>query len=94
MEALRPNPAPMDLDIVIGMKGSIAPPELCNGLMVPIVAFDQLYSFDIDALIKSIPKPKGVEEKKFTTTAEELFMRVLHMTDNAGATDEKVSYPQ
>ena len=37
VEALRPNPTPMDLDVVIGTRGPIAPPELCNGLMVPIV---------------------------------------------------------
>ena len=58
VEAIRPNPSPLDLDIVIGIKGPIAPPEMCNGLMVPIVVFDQLYSFGRDTLIKSIPKPE------------------------------------
>jgi hypothetical protein len=33
-------PRPTDLDIVIGVLGQIAPPEMCNGLMIPIVAFD------------------------------------------------------
>jgi hypothetical protein len=51
--AVRPNPSPMDLDVVIGIKGSIAPPQMCNGLMVPIVVVDQIYSFDRDALIKA-----------------------------------------
>src|ERR1700751_2726531 len=88
VEAIRPAPRPTDIDAVIGVKGPIAPPEMCNGLMVPIVGFDQLYCFDIDALIKSIPQPEEGEEKKFTATAEELFMRVLHMTDNEGAIDQ------
>ena len=57
VEAVRPAPRPADVDIVIGMRGPIAPPEMCNGLMVPIVGFDQIYSFDIDALVKSIPDP-------------------------------------
>jgi hypothetical protein len=57
VEAIRPAPRPTDLDAVIGVMGPIAPPEMCSGLMVPIVGFDQLYCFDIDALIKSIPKP-------------------------------------
>ena len=35
VESVRPNPSPMDLDVVIGMKGPIAPPRICNGLMVP-----------------------------------------------------------
>jgi hypothetical protein len=57
-DALRPTPQPSDLDVMIGIRGPIAPPELCNGLMVPIVIFDQIYSFDRDALIAAIPKPE------------------------------------
>jgi len=86
--AVRPNPRPTDLDAVIGLRGPIAPPEMCNGLMVPIVVFDQIYSFDRDALIKSIPRPEKVAAKEFQPAAEELFDRIMQMTDNAGATDE------
>jgi PatG C-terminal len=88
VEALRPAPRPTDVDVVIGMRGPIAPPEMCNGLMVPIVIFDQMYSFDIDSLIKSVPRPKEIAAKEFTSAAEELFMRIMQMADNAGATDE------
>jgi hypothetical protein len=86
--ALRPTPQPWDLDCVVGVRGSIAPPEMCNGLMVPIVAFDQIYSFDRDALIKAIPKPEKASAKEFAPAAEELFDRIMQMADNAGATDE------
>jgi hypothetical protein len=88
IEAIRPAPRPTDVDVVIGVRGPIAPPEMCNGLMVPIVAFDQMYSFDIDSLIKSIPRPEKVPQKEFAATAEELFMRIMQIADNAGATDE------
>ncbi len=88
VEAVRPTPRPTDLDVVIGSRGPIAPPEMCNGLMVPIVFFDQIYSFDRDALIKSIPRPEKVAAKQFQPAAEELFDRIMQMTDNAGATDE------
>ena len=88
VEAIRPQPSPMDIDVVIGMRGPIAPPELCNGLMVPIVVFDQIYSFDRDALIKAIPRPEKMTEKQFEAAAGEVFDRILQMTDNAGATDE------
>jgi hypothetical protein len=88
VEALRPNPTPMDLDMVIGTRGPIAPPELCNGLMVPMVAFDQIYSFDRDALIQAIPKPEETSPEEFAPAAAELFDRIMQMTDNAGATDE------
>jgi cyclic patellamide precursor peptide PatG len=88
IEALRPTPSPLDVDVVIGVRGPIAPPELCNGLMVPIVVFDQLYAFDREALVKAIPKPEKVAAKQFEATATELLERILQMADNAGATDE------
>jgi cyclic patellamide precursor peptide PatG len=86
--AIRPVPTPSDIDIVIGMRGPIAPPEMCNGLMVPIVAFDQIYSFNRDALMQAIPKPEKAEPEKFGPAANEVFDRILQLTDNAGATDE------
>lgn len=88
VEALRPAPRATDVDVVIGVRGPMAPPHTCNGLMIPILAFDQIYSFDIDALIKSIPKPKEITAEKFKPAAEELFARIMQMADNAGATDE------
>ena len=88
VEAIRPAPSPNDIDVVIGLRGPIAPPEMCNGLMIPIVAFDQIYSFDRDALIKAIPKPEKITAAQFGPAAEELFNRIMQLTDNAGATDE------
>jgi PatG Domain len=88
VEAIRPAPSPYDIDVVIGTRGPIAPPEMCNGLMVPIVMFDQMYSFDRDTLIKAIPKPANISDEQFGPAAEELFNRIMQLTDNAGATDE------
>jgi len=87
IESLRPGPQPGDLDVVVGRRGLIAPPDLCNGLMVPIVVFDQIYSFDRESFIKSIPRPEKISAKDFGPAAEELFDRVVQMVDNAGATD-------
>jgi hypothetical protein len=88
VEAIRPQPSPLDIDVVIGIRGPVASPELCNGLMVPIVVFDQIYSFDRDTLIKSIPRPEKMREEQFEAAAGEVFNRILQMMDNAGATDE------
>jgi len=88
VEAIRPRPSPMDLDVVIGLRGPLAPPEMCNGLMVPVVAFDQIYSFDRQALIGAIPAPQGMERDALAQAAEEVFDRIMQMTDNAGATDD------
>jgi PatG Domain len=87
IESLRPSAQTGDVDVVIGRRGPIAPPELCNGLMVPIVVFDQIYSFDRESFIKSIPRPDQIPAKEFGPAAQELFERVIQMADNAGATD-------
>lgn len=88
VEAIRPAYSPGDVDAVIGQRGPIAPPEMCNGLMVPIVAFDQIYSFEREALVKAIPRPSKTPAAQFTDTAKALFDRIMQLTDNAGATDE------
>lgn len=88
LEAIRPVRSPNDIDVVIGLRGPVAPPEMCNGLMVPVVAFDQIYSFDCEALIKAIPKPEKISDECFCPAAKELFYRIIQLTDNAGTTDE------
>ncbi|HKQ74787.1 MAG TPA: hypothetical protein VJ810_13930 [Blastocatellia bacterium] len=87
-QTIRREPSPLDIDVVIGLRGPIAPPETCNGLTLPIVFFDQIYSFDRDTLIKAIPKPEKVKPDQFAHTAEEVFNRIIQLADNAGATDE------
>jgi hypothetical protein len=88
VDAVRPVPAPADLDVVIGLKGPIAGPEVCNGLQLPLVAFDQIYSFDREALIQAIPRPEKTTAEEFAPAAAELFDRIMQLADNAGATDE------
>lgn len=86
--AIRPRYNPGDIDLVVGVQGPIAPPEMCNGLMLPIVGFDQIYSFTRDALIRAIPRPENADADKYGAAAEEVFDRIMQMTDNVGATDE------
>ena len=82
-----PDPVPW-ISTVIGLRGPVAPPQYCNGLMIPIVAFDQIYTFSKDALIEAIPRPEGMPAAQFGPAARELFDTIMQMTDNAGATDE------
>jgi hypothetical protein len=79
------------VDVVVGILGPIAPPEACNGLMLPIVLFDEIYWFDAPSLIQSIPKPEKMTAKQFEPVAEELFSRIRQMADNAGATDDTIT---
>jgi cyclic patellamide precursor peptide PatG len=88
VEALRPTPRADDLDVVIGSLGPVAPPDMANGLTVPIAIFEQIYSFDVDALVGAMPRPPRTSQERFAPAAEELLGRVLQMADNAGALDE------
>jgi hypothetical protein len=87
-DAIRPAPSPGDVDAIIGVRGPVAPPEMCNGLMVPVVLVMQVYSFDRGTIIQSIPRPENMEARQFESTAGEVFDRIMRMADNAGATDE------
>jgi hypothetical protein len=90
-DAVRPHrPNSLDIDVVIGVRGPIAPPEMCNGLTIPIVFFDQIYSFDRNTLVNALPQAKKGKAKStdYTSSAEEVFERMKLMTDNAGSTDE------
>lgn len=104
IDAYREYPSGDDVDVVIGTRGQIAPPEACNGVAVPMVAFDQLYSFDRESLVEAIPRPESVSEERdaqFRQAAGGLFAQIMQIADNAGATDEHralnylaVRYPQ
>jgi len=90
LEAINPNQGAGDMDIVIGIRGPIAPAEMCNGLMVPIVFFDQIYSFTLDEFIKAVPRPTSIpekQEKPFRAAVREMLLLILQKF-NLGATDE------
>jgi len=92
VEAINPQLDPMNhLDVVVGLRGSIAPPEMCNGLMVPVVWVDQMYSFDRTAFIQAVPRPDTIPQERedgFRRAVRDLFDRIIQLADNAGATDE------
>ncbi|MGX1274807.1 cyanobactin maturation protease PatG family protein [Streptomyces phaeoluteigriseus] len=88
VEAIRPVGSPWDLDVVIGRRGPVAPPELCNGLTVPVVVFEQIYSFDSGELIRAVERPDEIPAKDFETASRKLLDRLLQIGDNSGTTDE------
>lgn len=86
--SIRPSPSKTDVDVVIGLRGPLAPPEFCAGLVAPIVLVDQVYSFDEDSLLSALVPPEGTSAKAFKDVAKDLFERVMQIADNAGNTDE------
>ena len=87
VNAIAPTSAP-PVNAVIGVRGPLAPVGYCNGLSLPIVIVDQLYTFDRASFVSAVPMPTGVPADSFGPAVEELFDRVLQITDNAGATEE------
>jgi len=91
VDAYRDYPSGDDVDLVIGIRAQIAPSDMCNGLALPIVVFDQLYSFDRQTLLEAIPRPHAIPEKDdaaFRQTSAGVFAEIRQIADNAGATDE------
>ncbi|MGW4892043.1 cyanobactin maturation protease PatG family protein [Kitasatospora sp. NPDC004240] len=88
VEAVRPEPKATDLDVVIGHRGPLAPPSLCNGLTIPVVTFEQVYSFSSDELVAALHRPKKMDRGQFEDSSNELLFRVMQLADNAGDTDE------
>ena len=88
LETVRANPSRQDMDVVVGLRGPLAPPTMCNGLTVPIVAFSQIYSFDRESFVQAVPVPEGEAAEGFPEKVNEIFDRILRVADNAGASDE------
>lgn len=88
VESLRPTPTNDDMDVLVGVRGPTAPPEMCNGLELPLVAVEQLYSFAREELISAIPKTKGLSDERFESASNELLTRIMQVADNAGSADD------
>jgi hypothetical protein len=88
IDALRSEPGSGDRDVVVGVRGGLAPPEVCNGLEIPVVGFDQIYSFDVDSFISAMPRPEGMTAEDFEPKAADLLDRVMQIRDNAGGTPQ------
>jgi hypothetical protein len=91
VQAIRPEPNLLDIDVIIGSRGGLAPPYMCGGLGLPIVVVDHLYTFDRESLIAAIPLPKGMAAEnveQFRASARELLDQIMQMADNTGAADE------
>lgn len=86
IEAIKPR-RQVDLSLVIGVRGPMAPREMCGGMELPIVVIDQLTSFKRDDLIARIPVPDETDPDAFRDTVESVFDRLVQATDNVGATD-------
>lgn len=85
VDAVREDPASTDIDLVIGVLDP--QPMTCGVVTLPVVTFDQLYSFDRAALLAALPRPEE-DAGTYDRSAGYVLDTIALMTDNAGATDE------
>ncbi|MFF4330767.1 cyanobactin maturation protease PatG family protein [Streptomyces sp. NPDC001591] len=87
-EAVRPSHQADALDVVIGVREGLAHTGYCNGLQLPVVTFDQLYSASTSYLVQSIERPESMDAEQFDKAAADLLNTVLSVSGNVGASDE------
>ena len=89
---------PVDVDVIIGSLGAIAPPSFCNGLELPIVQINNTYSFVVEQFIAQLwegyqqqqnsSQSNPLSENDFKSAANNLFIRMMQLADNVGNLDE------
>lgn len=87
-EAVRPSHQADAIDVVIGVRGELAPGGHCDGLRLPVVTVDQLYSATIPYLVQAIDRPESMDVEQFDKAATDLLNTVLNVSGNVGASDE------
>jgi hypothetical protein len=95
LEGLVRSEKPDSYCLLIGRRGPVCRPEMCGGLLAPVIACDQLYSFDMDEWRSILETAVGtalgarkIKAETFAATARDVFDRVSTSLENLGATDE------
>jgi len=93
-DAIEHTADPNYWSVVIGRRGPMAGPAVCGGLLAPIVACDQLYSFEIDewqasleSQLHSALESRKISKNRFAAVSQEVFGEIVQSTENLGATD-------
>lgn len=84
--------AKSEVSAVIGTLGPIANPDVCNGLTVPFLIFDMIYSFDKAGLVADMPLPEGADAAKFRATATDIFNQVAQLISNGTGMERALAY--
>jgi hypothetical protein len=88
VEALQGNPIGEDIDLLIGFRNGFSSPALCGGLTVPVVHFEQLYTFTRpDLTHEMLGKDSALSSEQQAAILIEVLQRVLQLADNAGNSD-------
>jgi hypothetical protein len=65
---------------VVGWVGPVAPPAVCDGLIVPVATVATIYSFDRQQFIGTIPIPAGADPARFQALAGGLWEMLIDLS--------------
>ncbi len=89
IESICPSSSGQDFDLVIGSRTGVAPPSLCNGAVLPIVTFDQIYSFEEEHFLSLVRGGDKSPAEEATRESDQALLRhILQLADNTGVEDE------
>jgi hypothetical protein len=92
VSCLSPTPGLISSALIVGRLGPIAPPSMCNGIQLPVVSCDQVFSFTTQAFINNIVSAVtsggSTVPGDVTAAAQNAFSVMTLLADNAGQTDE------
>lgn len=80
--------------VLIGRRAAASSPTSCGGILAPVVACDQLYSFSfqewqasLSARLKPALTARKIDPDAFNQLARDIFERVVTSVENIGVTD-------
>lgn len=85
---------PTTRSLVIGRRVGTSVPQSCGGLLVPVVACDQVYTFSLEEWVNGLAevameplKASNISAEGFKKIAQEVFMQVTASMENVGGLD-------
>jgi hypothetical protein len=84
VSSLEPVDGQQKFDVIVGPRGPLAGPDVCNGLQLPIVVVNQDYHFAFDEFVTAMVERTQVPQD----VVQSMFRSLLQLADNAGETDE------
>ena len=84
ISALAPRPH-FTFDVIVGQLGPLAPAEMCNGLQLPILLCDEMYTFTYNEVVETVKDalPRGAT----TDQIVEMLKMAFPLFANGGQTD-------
>lgn len=78
------NAGQLKFDVIIGARGPVATPEMCNNLQLPTVACNLSYHFTFSEFVSHVA---GSIPEIPSAVVENMLQQMLQVSDNAGETD-------